>query len=64
VALMARALNPGSEYLGSDLNKLQLNLGQITEMIHVASLIHDDVLDESDTRRGELFVFFFKVILS
>ena len=25
---------------------------QITEMIHVASLIHDDVLDEADTRRG------------
>lgn len=31
---------------------MQLNLGQITEMIHVASLIHDDVLDEADTRRG------------
>lgn len=27
-------------------------MGQITEMIHVASLIHDDVLDEADTRRG------------
>ena len=27
-------------------------LGQITEMIHVASLVHDDVLDDSDTRRG------------
>jgi hexaprenyl-diphosphate synthase len=53
---MARALNPGSEYLGSDLNKLQLNLGQITEMIHVASLIHDDVLDESDTRRGDVYL--------
>merc|ERR1719329_1931365 len=30
----------------------QAQLGQITEMIHVASLIHDDVLDEADTRRG------------
>jgi geranylgeranyl pyrophosphate synthase len=30
----------------------QLQLGQITEMIHVASLIHDDVLDEAETRRG------------
>jgi geranylgeranyl pyrophosphate synthase len=38
--------------MGSNLNKLQLQLGQITEMIHVASLIHDDVLDESETRRG------------
>lgn len=25
---------------------------EIVEMIHVASLIHDDVLDEADTRRG------------
>jgi geranyl diphosphate synthase len=31
---------------------LQGQLAQITEMIHVASLIHDDVLDESDQRRG------------
>lgn len=50
---MARALSPDiSMYDGSILNKLQLQLGQITEMIHVASLIHDDVLDEADTRRG------------
>jgi all-trans-nonaprenyl-diphosphate synthase len=28
-------------------------LAEITEMIHTASLIHDDVLDESDTRRGK-----------
>ncbi|CAD5312946.1 unnamed protein product [Arabidopsis thaliana] len=27
-------------------------LGEIIEMIHTASLIHDDVLDESDMRRG------------
>jgi geranylgeranyl pyrophosphate synthase len=53
VALMARALSPeGMKYLGSRTNVLQLQLGQITEMIHVASLIHDDVLDEADTRRG------------
>jgi geranyl diphosphate synthase len=32
---------------------LQGQLAQITEMIHVASLIHDDVLDESDQRRGD-----------
>ena len=50
---MARAVSPtSSTYLGSRTNDLQLNLGQITEMIHVASLIHDDVLDEADTRRG------------
>ncbi len=34
----------------------QSQLAQITEMIHVASLIHDDVLDEADTRRGDLSV--------
>ena len=33
-------------------DKRYLQLGQITEMIHVVSLIHDDVLDEADTRRG------------
>mmetsp|Transcript_30953 Transcript_30953/g.65401 ORF Transcript_30953/g.65401 Transcript_30953/m.65401 type:complete len:513 (-) Transcript_30953:134-1672(-) len=37
---------------GSDVWRKQAQLGQIVEMIHVASLIHDDVLDESDTRRG------------
>lgn len=50
---MARAVSPsGDTYIGSRTNELQLSLGQITEMIHVASLIHDDVLDEADTRRG------------
>lgn len=44
---MARALNGDSSA-----SARQLQLGQITEMIHVASLIHDDVLDEADTRRG------------
>jgi len=37
---------------GSDVWRKQAQLGQIVEMIHVASLIHDDVLDEADTRRG------------
>lgn len=51
---MSRAISPLGEesYVGTRLQTLQLQLGQITEMIHVASLIHDDVLDEADTRRG------------
>jgi len=48
VALMSKAIAP----IGSAVLPTQLQLGQITEMIHVASLIHDDVLDEADTRRG------------
>lgn len=37
---------------GSEVWRKQAQLGQIVEMIHVASLIHDDVLDEAETRRG------------
>lgn len=37
----------------SDINAKQRRLAEITEMIHTASLVHDDVLDECDTRRGE-----------
>ena len=49
---MARAIEPINSYDKVSIRQRQLQLGQITEMIHVASLIHDDVLDESDTRRG------------
>jgi hexaprenyl-diphosphate synthase len=31
----------------------QIRLAQIVEMIHVASLLHDDVIDKSSLRRGE-----------
>ncbi|GMI42472.1 hypothetical protein TrCOL_g5154 [Triparma columacea] len=44
-------INP-SNHKGSEVWRRQAQLGQIVEMIHVASLIHDDVLDEADTRRG------------
>jgi geranylgeranyl pyrophosphate synthase len=39
-------------HINSEVWRRQAQLGQIVEMIHVASLIHDDVLDEADTRRG------------
>ncbi|KAE9547802.1 hypothetical protein FO519_008989 [Halicephalobus sp. NKZ332] len=34
-----------------DLN--QYRIAMVAEMIHTASLVHDDVIDESDTRRGQ-----------
>jgi all-trans-nonaprenyl-diphosphate synthase len=37
---------------GQDLTPRHRRLAEITEMIHTASLVHDDVVDESDLRRG------------
>lgn len=49
--LVSRALN--SHVTNSDLNfAAQKRLSEITEMIHTASLLHDDVIDEAETRRG------------
>lgn len=53
MALIGRALAIDlDEYSASSIKIKHLQLGQITEMIHTASLIHDDVLDEAETRRG------------
>ncbi|MCI15849.1 solanesyl diphosphate synthase 2 chloroplastic-like, partial [Trifolium medium] len=38
-----------------DLTVKHRRLAEIIEMIHTASLIHDDVLDESDLRRGKCY---------
>jgi len=38
--------------LEQDITPRHRRLAEITEMIHTASLVHDDVLDESDVRRG------------
>ncbi|HLP88522.1 MAG TPA: solanesyl diphosphate synthase [Nostocaceae cyanobacterium] len=38
--------------LEQDITARHRRLAEITEMIHTASLVHDDVVDESDLRRG------------
>lgn len=49
--LMARAVN---QHKGRDgLLASQRQVAMISEMIHSASLIHDDVIDQSDFRRGK-----------
>jgi all-trans-nonaprenyl-diphosphate synthase len=46
VLLLARAIS------GSDISSRHRRLAEITEMIHNASLFHDDVVDEAEKRRG------------
>ncbi|KAG9276766.1 decaprenyl-diphosphate synthase subunit 1 [Astyanax mexicanus] len=52
VVLMARACNIHSNQ-ESDLLPGQRAIAMISEMIHTASLVHDDVIDGADTRRGK-----------
>ncbi len=47
VLLTARATAPGME-----ISARHRRLAEITEMIHTASLVHDDVIDEAGVRRG------------
>lgn len=47
VFLVGRATMPQA-----DLTQRHRRLAEITEMIHTASLVHDDVVDGADTRRG------------
>ncbi|XP_038852892.1 all trans-polyprenyl-diphosphate synthase PDSS1-like isoform X1 [Salvelinus namaycush] len=51
VVLMARACNIHSNRDG-DLLPGQRSIAMISEMIHTASLVHDDVIDGSNKRRG------------
>ncbi|XP_014464475.2 all trans-polyprenyl-diphosphate synthase PDSS1 isoform X1 [Alligator mississippiensis] len=55
VVLMARACN--IHYNNSrEVQASQRSVAIITEMIHTASLVHDDVIDEANSRRGKMTV--------
>lgn len=43
---------PFEPYIADTILPTQVRLAQIAEMIHVASLLHDDVIDTSPLRRG------------
>lgn len=48
---------PGADAKWPDQIELdQHEIAKITEMIHTASLVHDDVIDEATSRRGKLSV--------
>ncbi|XP_030749964.1 decaprenyl-diphosphate synthase subunit 1 isoform X2 [Sitophilus oryzae] len=51
--LMARAVNYHMYKEKSGLLSSQREVAMISEMIHTASLVHDDVIDQSDFRRGK-----------
>ncbi len=50
IVMLSAALNASR---GAAINRRAYLAAMLVEMIHVASLIHDDVIDESDTRRGK-----------
>lgn len=51
LVMLSAALNAPTK--GASTGRRACLAAMLVEMIHVASLIHDDVIDESDTRRGK-----------
>eukprot|EP01134_Creolimax_fragrantissima_P003310 CFRG3310T1 len=49
---LSRKLPPSSPHYGY-VSEQQYTLAMITEMIHTSSLVHDDVIDEADSRRNK-----------
>lgn len=50
--LSARATGPQSSEV-VEIDRLQIILSVLTELIHTASLVHDDVIDSASLRRGK-----------
>ena len=52
IIVFIKALNQG-KYVSEE----QFSIAQAVEMIHTATLLHDDVIDEAETRRGVMTVW-------
>lgn len=55
-AMILLFANIGHEFKNK--RKQIINIAASTEMLHNATLIHDDIIDESDTRRGRPSIYF------
>lgn len=51
--LMARAINYHLNQESRQILSMQRQIALFSEMVHSASLVHDDVIDQSDFRRGK-----------
>jgi len=49
----ASLCDPSDDLAHSQVSRLHIILAVLTELIHAASLVHDDVIDASSTRRGK-----------
>jgi len=54
--LLSRALSPRSEFLSGSVERPQRVFAEVIEMMHCSSLVHDDVIDRAETRRGQVAV--------
>ena len=43
----------GDQVDNSEVARRQRSVAMVSEMIHTASLVHDDILDHAETRRGK-----------